>query len=520
MVLIPLLVISPAGLSKAEPVRLNVEEGEVVPLKDALIRGIEKNLQLQVEKLQIATQEDAVIINDAVFDISLNGVLSALDQETPSSTPFSSDEADVFEQKAAQVGLSKKLPFGLESTLAIETTRSKNNSAIDALNPQYKDYLLLDLTQPLLRDFGQANTANLRVSKNQVRQASYGYLMQAQLIANQIETAYYDLDNAGAILNFREESRELAMELLEGNQKRFEAGLAPITEVQEAETSLASRDELVVVAAQQVEILSNRLKDLLEIRSGDLLYEPLFRPEPVGMIDRHFPEKENAIITAFEKRPDLQMQKIEIENLGIRVAYFSNQTLPKIDLISTLGVNGLSGGNRPVNFGGTTTTSSYVGNYSDAFSSMADGDGYEWFVGLRFSYPLGNRAAEARLRQVETVKKQAVINLKSFEGRAETEVMNALIVVNRSLERVEVTERFEKLAEISLEQETKRLKEGLSNTFRVLIFQTNLINARIRKATALADFNKGLAGLYYAMGTNLARFDILAKIDIKGELYE
>lgn len=58
------------------------------------------------------------------------------------------------------------------------------------------------------------------------------------------------------------------------------------------------------------------------------------------------------------------------------------------------------------------------------------------------------------------------------------------------MERVKVTERFKNLAKITLEQEMERLKKGLSYTFRVLNFQDDLIEAHIRKAKALVDFNK------------------------------
>ena len=103
--------------------------------------------------------------------------------------------------------------------------------------------------------------------------------------------------------------------------------------------------------------------------------------------------------------------------------------------------------------------------------------------------------------------------MKRLEGTAETQVKNALVSVQRSIERVRVTERFEKLAQTTLAQEMERLKKGLSDTFRILDFQDNLIESHIRKVTALGDFNKGLANLYRATGTNLERFNILVQIN-------
>jgi outer membrane protein TolC len=56
----------------------------------------------------------------------------------------------------------------------------------------------------------------------------------------------------------------------------------------------------------------------------------------------------------------------------------------------------------------------------------------------------------------------------------------------------------------------ERFKEGLSDTFRILDFQDDLIGAHIRKTEALVDFNQGLANLYRAIGINLERFNIIA----------
>ncbi|MCK4425743.1 MAG: TolC family protein, partial [Deltaproteobacteria bacterium] len=184
-----------------------------------------------------------------------------------------------------------------------------------------------------------------------------------------------------------------------------------------------------------------------------------------------------------------------------------------------LGANGLSGGDRPTSFADLTVSSPQIGSYGDSLSRMSDADGYEWYAGLRFSYPLGNRGTQARYRRAGLEKRQAVYRLKRLEETAEKEVKNSLVTVKRSLERVGVAERFEGLAQTTLTQEMERLKEGLSDTFRILIFQNGVIQARIRKTSAIVDFNQGLANLYRAMGNNLERFDIVAAMPEKETIH-
>jgi outer membrane protein TolC len=97
----------------------------------------------------------------------------------------------------------------------------------------------------------------------------------------------------------------------------------------------------------------------------------------------------------------------------------------------------------------------------------------------------------------------------------ETEVRNALTAVERGFERVQVAERFQQLADITLSQEMERLQEGLSDTFRILDFQAVVIEARVRKGNALVDFNQGLSSLFRAMGANLERRNIVHPLDDK-----
>jgi len=489
-------------------------QGETKPaalsLRKALVMGIERNLDLKITELNVPIRQEGVTVNDAQFDPAIDASVGSSDESTPIASAVNPKDTSDFTATAGSVGLGKKSRFGLESRIALETNRLETNSPFDMLKPEYRNFLVLDLTQPLLRDFGTSvNTTELRISQNQAQQAVYGYMSSILDITRDIESTYYELARAVEVLRYRKESRELAKELLDGNRKKFEAGIVPVSEVQEAETALASRQESVIFARQQVEILSDRLKDLLEIRQGDLFYDDTFITEPIGGIDQPFPDFEQSLSIALTQRPDLQRQRVEIENRNIQVEFFDNQTLPRVDLVATLGVNGLSG-NSKSQFSGR---SPYEGNYGDSYSSLADADGYEWAVGLRFSYPLGNRAAKARVNIAEYEKRKQIYLLKRLEGRTETLVKNAQVTVKRSLERVTVSGRFERLAETTLNQENERLKKGLSDTFRMVNFQDALINARIRKITALADFNKGLSDLYRSMGTTLQRFDIMVQTE-------
>jgi outer membrane protein TolC len=504
-----------ASLSLAEDIdAIFSSNSPVLTLKDALTMGIQKNLEINVAKLNMPISKENVNIEKAAFDPVFETGISSLEQKTPTSTAFSSDDFNLFRETSGSIGIRKKFQFGLESSISFNTGKSQNNSSVDGLRPQYNNKVTLNFMQPLLKDFGiDVNTTSLQISHNQVSQKTEGYMDIAQRIGEKIEIAYYDLAEAMEILRYRMESRQLAWDLLEGNREKFKQGVVPVTDVQEAETEVAARDEKVLFALQEMETAENRLRDLLGIRPGEALYKKPFRTEAINNTKTTVPSFESSLETAVRKRPDLAIQRLEIENSNIQIRFYENQKLPRLDLEATLGANGLSGGKRTVSFSGYEGTSPLSGSYGDSISRMAEADGYEWIAGVMFSYPIGNRAARAQAIRTDTEKRQAILTLKRMEETAETEIKNAIVTAKRSLERVKVAERFEKLAETTLSQEMERLKEGLSDTFRILDFQENLIEARIRKANALTDVNQGLAMLYRAMGTNLEKFDIAVSIN-------
>ncbi len=486
----------------------------VLTLRSAIARGIEQNLALQVEELNIPIRQTGVTAGEAAFDPALEASLFASEQKILTGSVLYRDEYSHMEERGISLGVRKKFRFGLESRIGLRTLRSENNSLADALDPHYRSFLVLDLTQPLLRDFGvQVNTADLRIARNRVEQAVYDYLSRAREMALRIEQVYLNLAQAMSVLRYRIESRELARELMEGNRDKLKQGVISVTEVDQARSALMAREEAVLSTRQQVERITNHLKDLLEIRGDHPLYDKTIFTEDIPDENIAFPVLEEALAAALVRRADLKQMQMNVASQDIRLEYFANQKLPRLDLAATLGANGLSGDDRPVHLFGRTESSPLVGDYEDSLQRMAEADGYEWSVDLRFSYPIGNKAAKARYSRSLLEKRQAVLMVKQLEGNIETEVKNALVTVERSLERVRTAEKYENIARKVLKQEMARLMRGLSNTFRILDFQDDLISARIRKATAMTDYHLGLAELFRAMGTNLERYDIVAEVE-------
>ena len=483
-----------------------------VPLKFILEIALKNNLNLKIEEIRIPVSEQAILEKQSRFDPSIFGEASYGRKVEQTSWVLSGAPVSQRDDQFGKVGIRKNFSTGLEAESYYKVSRYWDNSTFSGLNPQFKNLLILTLRQPLLQDFGpQVNTTDIKVAKNDADIARESFRFQVVNTIDQVEQTYHELSGALETLNLRKESLRLGEELLINNQKRFNAGLTHIGEVQEAETAVASRTEQVIAANQVTRDILNLLKNYLQIQPDSPLYGLRFSTEGLETFPEGIPSYEESFSQALAHRPDYAQKKIALESQNILLKFSRNQLMPRLDLLGTFGLNGLSGEAKPISSfgGGPSAKNPFGGSLSDAWEHMRDKDGYEWTVGLTIDIPLGNRADRARYQQSKLYKEQAIFDLKNLEDTIDLEIKTALENIQSGWERIEVANQFVDLAQKTFEQEEERMKAGLSDTFRILQFQGHLIDAKIRKVQALVECQKALAQLYRAMGTNINRHDML-----------
>jgi outer membrane protein TolC len=512
--LLPLL----AALQFCLPALLAAEETSV-SLQSLLVLGLERNLGLQAARLALPNARNAIIIEEGGFDTELFANTDYLETQTPYASSLSPATSIDASRLSGTAGLRKRFASGLSASLSLNSSRIDESPTTEVLNPRYKTGFSLDLSQPLLRNFGNTNNLlSLNLARGRSQQAEYRFLQQAQNLVLTIETGYYDLLLARSSESLRLEAWQLSRKLYAGNQRKFDAGIIPISEVQEAETAVAGNELEYVLAQQQREVQTHRLNGLLNDRLPESLatpqsaaveYAELIQPQKA-----YFPNAREALTSAEQSRPDLLIAAIDVTNSELGENAARNRSRPRLDLDLHLSSEGLSGSEDPAG------SSPYRGDWSDSFSSSASADGYQWGAGLRFSYPLGNRSLKAAVRVSADQRRQAQLTRRDLLSRVETELRERLTQVQRLGQLVEIANRFQQLAEVSFKQETRRLEEGFSDSFRVLSFQEKMIAARIARVAALVEYNKSLASLSYAMGTNLLRHGIVANLSAREIRFE
>lgn len=516
----PLSVTGRAGLLAlfllllfAGPLRADAAgRGGSVDLQALLTLGLAENLGLRAVLVDTLQAGEEVIARDALFDPEFFAEAFRAQSRAPLSDPLFGALLRI-RQSRAETGVRKSFTSGLRSSLALASERIAGDDEL--LAPRYSSSLLLELRQPLLRGFGTAvNSTDLEIARYRQQQSRYLYLQQAQDLALRIEIVYYDLIGARQTELLRQEARELVVDLLAGNRAKLAAGVIPVSEVQEAETALAARDLQLALARQTREQLAHQLNELLNNR----LDEPLELAAQLnpGALETPaaVPDLSGAYATALEQRFDLKSRSLDLKGSELRSAFLENRTRPELDMVVSAGLNGFSGSERA----GSEIAAG--GSYFDSYRGLADRDGYQWSAGFTFSYPLGNREAEARARQARLDERQVGYRKQELELAIETELRQRLTELGRTAEQFAIAERLQALAAVTLDQENRRLAEGLSDTFRVLSFQGTVIDAGIDRLAALVAYNKSLARFHQAQGTNLDRHGITARIEHKELRFE
>ncbi len=445
---------------------------------------------------------EEIEIEDAAFDSELFATTGYLQDRTPIEPVGGTVDRRRTETYNAEAGVIKKMESGLSASLSVKTEHVKGDDLSNALDPYSRTALVIELTQPLLRNFGaDVNTTQRRIADNRSRQTALTYLLNAQKLTLMLESAVRQLAGDARVIALRKDAELLARELYQANLKRFEAGLVPVSEVQEAETALASRQLSLSQAQELYALKREELSRQLHIPLGDDF-------DPTGLVSAStgppLPEFRTELLfnDARKKRLEFKINRYAIDNSLLNQRFQENQLKPQLDLTAQAGLNGLSGSADQV------SGSRYEGSWSDSFASMGEGDGYQWGVGLNFSIPLGQRAAKARVRQAEYQARQENDRLRDLEVQVRDELQQQQITLQRAFQQLKLAGRFADLARKSLNQEQRRLEEGLSDTFRMISFQDEMIAALIGQVNAETRYQSALARMAFLRGDIFQRHDI------------
>jgi outer membrane protein TolC len=468
-------------------------------LEDTIQLALQNNLDIERERFSPPIARTEVEKARASFDpiVGLTTNLSQTKslpltrtglQEDPSGVNIGGEPLVPFsKQWEVTPGLRQKVITGANYELRFVNTRENLapfGSIRRIIDPRFESRLELTFTQPLLRDFGiSVNVATIRQAQNTELIAVQQVLQTILDTIFTVQQSYWGLVFSLQDLAVKRESQKLAEDFLAENKMRVELGtLAPIELVQ-AQTRVKTREGDVITAESAVREAEDRLKEVLNLPetlgTWDLRVRPTETPPFVPIASIPVEEK---VDLALKSRPDYMQSQLDIASREIARDFARNQRLPRLDLV------------------GRSSVSAFGDGFDETIPEAAEAEGYQWAIGLRFEYPLGNRLGRNELLKRELELKQARVDQRLLLRTIVRQLRQAIRDIETVSKRVEVTRAATVLARTQLEAEQEKFRLGLSTSFVVLDFQEDLSIAQSDETRALSDYNVALARLDQVTG--------------------
>jgi outer membrane protein TolC len=474
------------------------------------------------------------------YDPTLTSQISYDDRKTPINNPFisgtgtgtSAIAATLFSHTAQYTNsLTEGFSTGTTATLAWNNTRSSTSPTANFFNPDVSSSLIVTVQQQLLNGFGRfANRRNILIAKNNRRLADYVFEQQAITTVTNTITAYWELVFARANVSVQQQAVSVSQRLYGDNKKQLEIGtLAPL-DVTRAEAQLATDQQNLIIAQtvklQDEQVLKNAIsKDPLAPNLINVEIIPTDKATPPEATEA--PSFEESIKEAFQKRPELLEQQINIANAGIDARATGIALRPIATLFAQYASQGLAG-NSPIAGTPRTTpgapivdangnpipgffqplTSTPVAGINEQGFTTAQNQIFhntfpDYMVGVNVQIPIRNRAAQAvnqhsilTLRQIEAQMQQ----LKNF---AVVDVRNTFIALEQGRVQVATASEARKLQQQTFDAEQKKYQLGASTVYQVILTQRDLVTAQGAELRAMANLLEAKAQYERAVGRTL-----------------
>jgi len=474
------------------------ESALTLSMSEAVVRALDANLEVQIERIQPAIAEQQLHYRMGAFDPHLTAHYTSEQLETPQNTRdfFATGRAvEVLDENNVRtetnfVGL---LPTGTRykvTVLAYSLKNTLNREALARFYPEYTTSTSITVTQPLLRGFGTATTlADARIAKSDLRVAQLGLRGKVDQLASNVLDAYIEAIYGQQLIHVITDRIAVASRLRDENDKRLKQGLMAPIDVMQAESTRAAAEIELVRARSFLTETENRLRELIFtdfLQNADTPFRFTDRLDEVSLLESLPALRGLALNRSAEYQ--VALQKVETQKLAVRQA--RNQRLPTLDLEASYGMNGLGS------------------SFSKGFSDYSNRDKPDYSFGIIADIPLTFHAERAQLAKALLTLRQSELEAKRTENSVVSQIQTAYARVQSAIQRANASTRAVETAETALNSEEKRLTNGLTTSFNVLKLQDELAQARINKLEAVAEGHKALVILWAVSGVLLERYQI------------
>ena len=455
-------------------------------------------------------------LSNELVCITVDGLIVSAEQcgslrtEVRGATEPASFDSDAAEAWQIDFGALKRFPWGSLLQVQFQSIKTPRNALGTPVDPFGLDLLLspTDLpwtssffalfTSPLpfSRNFGPYGSfANIQVllAKIGERQADWAVESNINAVLRDVDDAYWELVRGIKLLQIIREQQQVLEDLVKRAQSLFEAQSITVYDKVQIEADLENIKNQAEIAWNSLITSSNRLVDLLDYESDQLIlpvgYSQLLK-QPVEEFDPDNPNRldpDQAIATALGQHPDIKLSQLALESSQILLKHQRVQTYPDFNLEAS------------VDLGQSDAILGYE-TWEDSFANIFDPDTSEFFVGVSFRVPLGNRVVRSRLSQARLGYSQAQDQVQQTENSVIQDVNSVIATGYSTQASILQFQAGLELAQFAYDKAGQFREQILVTEFEFLRKLNDLLAARSNLINTLIDHRKTRAQILAAQG--------------------
>lgn len=474
-------------------------------LEDVIRRTVVNNLDVKVAGYGPSIESSRITEAEARFDPAFffNTSAEVTDRAT-SGTLFSEQTGNplqptnnltIFEQRSvvytAEAGVKQVLESGAQVQISQRMRRTDSKPSGSLIEPFTESDLILQVTQPLLKDFGGVvNQARIEIARNNARVSLLDFQKAVEEQVSQAEQTYWQLQQAqrdvATIQRLVERSRGTADRM--ASRTNLDA-----TRLQLAQSQAATeaREGQLVRAQARVRELSDTLKQIMHDADLPVSGAELVETESSGLTSAIKVNLDEQIEAALQYRLELSQQQLQVDNSSITLGAAQNNLLPQLNFVGSLNPNGGEAS------GGRALKSTWDANLQKT----------SWSMGLQFEVPIGNREARAIYKRTLDQRTQGVTQLEALQSKVIEDVKRNHREVQTAWDELTYYRKARLAQEKVVTAAQAQLDSGETPTpdfiDRLLTYQAQLAQAEQQESDSLARYNIAISLLERSKGTLL-----------------
>ena len=330
----------------------------------------------------------------------------------------------------------------------------------------------LGYKQPLLRNAGiTVGMAPWRLAKLNDQSSEISFRNAVESIVVSVIRAYRSLIRANRQLVISEKALERTRSQLMINQALIKAGKMAAREILQSQAEIARRELALVQSRNNQSRANYALVDVLDMDSSvEIRLQGI---SPVRLVEL---DVEASIEIALKNWPGYLQALIAVKRAGLGLKVARNNRLWDLSLNADV-------------LKQTSGETHYEGN-------------------LQLSIPIRDRSTKPAEMRANAEVLRSRRRLEELEQFVSLAVRQAVRDVEVGYRQVELARQARELSEQKLQIEREKLRQGLSSTFQVSLFETDLVDAQNDEVNQEIDYLDALTSFDQTLGITLDTWNI------------